>query len=244
MAVGTMTEAPAARRSTADVEEAVDMDEFCEQQAAATGEGATRQTRSVKVAAVLLACMVGVALVAAAGVDQTARPRPESELLSKADDALQGGRLHALATALTRRNKILAARRAEQGTGSAHAAMAAQAHVQRSASKLATAPKTMTRGKMLDEEPAAAEEPAADEAPADDAGSEEPSIEGAPGEKPEGIIKGDSDSAMESEIGNLKPTGIMGVFFSGHTFVIAVGIIISLIVGICLFATYCDCALT
>lgn len=235
MAEAAAPQPGAAHRST-DIEEAVDMDEFCERQAA---EGANRQSRSMKVAAVLLACMVGVAVVAAAGVDQTARPRPESELLSKADDALQGGKLHALATALTRRNHVLAARRAEQGTGSAQVAMAAQARaVQRSASKLVTAPKTMTRGKMLDEEPAA-EEPAAEEPAAEDASAEDADVA-----KPEGKITDTSDDAMASEIGNLKPTGIMGVFFSGHTLLIALGIIISLILGICLFARYCDCALT
>ena len=241
MAIADMVEgAPVAAHRSVDIE-AVDMDEYCEQQAAAAGEGAHRQSRSMKVAAVLLGCMVAVAVVAAAGVDQTARPRPESELLTKADDALQGGKLHALASALTKRNQVLAARRAEKGTGSPEMAMAAQARaVQRSASKLVMAPKTMTRGKMLDEEPApeeeaapAAEEPAADESPAEET---EP--------QPEGVIKGSSDDAMASEIGNLKPTGIMGVFFSGHTFLIAVGIIISLLLAICLFARYADCALT
>ena len=49
---------------------------------------------------------------------------------------------------------------------------------------------------------------------------------------------------VESEIGNLKPTGIMGVFFSGHTLMIALGIICFLILSICLFARYGDCALT
>lgn len=149
------------------------------------------------------------------------------------------GKLHAIAAALSQRNKVLEARRHTPGTGSVAAMMTAQAHaVQRSASKLAGVTHTMTRGHMLDEEPAA-EEPAAEEPAA-----EEPAAAPEPEATPEGQIKDTSDEAMESEIGNLKPTGIMGVFFSGHTFIIAISIILSLIVAICCFARYADCALT
>jgi hypothetical protein len=186
------------------------------------------------ISAVLLACMVGVALVAAAGVDATARPRPERELLSKADDALQGsnGKVHALAVALQKRNAVLQSRRASGAASRAAVATHALA-VQRSASKLAMPPKTMTRGKMLDEEPAAEEEPAAS--------AEE---EHTTGTKRAGQGEGVMGDDVESEIGNLKPTGIMGVFFSGHTLMIALGIICFLILSICLFARYGDCALT
>jgi multidrug efflux pump subunit AcrB len=232
----TDSDAPAARRP--EMNEAVDLEEFCEQQEAQVAQQRPAG-RSMKVAAVLLACMVGVALVAISGVDATARPQQETELLSKADDALQGGKLHAIAAALSQRNKVLEARRHTPGTGSVAAMMTAQAHaVQRSASKLAGVTHTMTRGHMLDEEPAA-EEPAAEEPAA-----EEPAAAPEPEATPEGQIKDTSDEAMESEIGNLKPTGIMGVFFSGHTFIIAISIILSLIVAICCFARYADCALT
>ena len=192
-----------------------------------------RKTRPVMISAVLLACMVGVALVAAAGVDATARPRPERELLSKADDALQGsnGKVHALAVALQKRNAVLQSRRASVAASAAVATHALA--VQRSASKLAMPPKTMTRGKMLDEEPAAEEEPAAS--------AEE---EHTTGIKRAGQGEGVMGDDVESEIGNLKPTGIMGVFFSGHTLMIALGIICFLILSICLFARYGDCALT
>lgn len=230
-----MHDAPAARRPEMDEEVDLEVCEVLENQVAQQRPAG----RSMKVAAVLLACMVGVALVAVLGVDATERGRPEAELLSKADDALQGGKLHALAAALTQRNKVLEARRhtPAAGTESVHAIITAQAHaVQRSASKLAGVSHTMTRGKMLDEEPPAEEpaaEPAAEEAPASE-----------PEATPEGQINDTSDDAMTSEIGNLKPTGIMGVFFSGHTFLIAISIIISLLFLICCFARYADCALT
>ena len=52
------------------------------------------------------------------------------------------------------------------------------------------------------------------------------------------------DDNVASDIGNLKPTGIMGVFFNGHILFLAVGIICTLLVAICLFVRNCDCALT
>ena len=79
----TDSDAPAARRP--EMNEAVDLEEFCEQQEAQVAQQRPAG-RSMKVAAVLLACMVGVALVAISGVDATARPQQETELLSKADE--------------------------------------------------------------------------------------------------------------------------------------------------------------
>lgn len=230
-------EAPASRRPN-DLEETVDIHECSEQQdAIAPRQPSSR--RSLTVAMILLVCMFGVAMVAAAGIDATERPRPEAELLSKADAALQGnnGKLHALALSLTKRNKALSERRAVPEDKMAHLLEAQRHAITRSVNKLASAPITMTRGKMLQEEPPA-EAPAAD--PAADPAAADP----APAQ-PEGIIKNDgSDDAMASEIGNLHPTGIMGVFFSGHTFMIAIGVIITLITLICLFAHFGDCDLT
>lgn len=235
-------ECPAARRAAEDGDaDAEDMCELCETQEAKNSVPRQAGQRSMKVAAVLLSCMVGVALVAAAGVNSTERPRPEAELLSKADDALQGGKLHALAAALNRRNEVLAARR----HAVAHEAelpaadelkIAGQAYaVKRSASKLAVAPRTMTRGKMLDEEPPAQDAAAAEAAPAVE------EVSKADGPKPEGMVHSNS---VVSDIGNLQPTGIMGVFFNSHILLLALGIICTLLVAICLFARNCDCALT
>ena len=208
-------------------------------------------SRKILVASFLLMCMIGVAMVAAAGVDHTARPKTQSELLSKGDDALQGGKVHAVAAAVARRNNVLAARRhTGQAAASANQMMAAQSHtVKTSASKLATAPHTMTRGKMLEEDPPAepaaeepaAEEPAEEKPAAQEPAAEEPAAEEPAAEEPKPDGGGDD---VQSEIGNLKPTGIMGVFFSGHTFMIAIGIICTLLIAICLFARNCDCALT
>jgi len=47
--------------------------------------------------------MVGVAMVAVADDDHTARPKTQSELLSKVDNALQGVKVHAMAAAVMRR---------------------------------------------------------------------------------------------------------------------------------------------
>jgi hypothetical protein len=245
MAVGSAQD-QAATRPPADIEEAECVKEMHENGVQEVPQ--RKMSRQMMISAFLLVCMAGVALVAAAGMGQIERPRPESELLSQADDALQSSKLHAIAAALHKRNAILNARRQTKPAASndvVSTMMAAQAHaVQRSAAKLASAPKTMTRGKMLDEEPAA-EEPVAEE-PA----SEEPASE-APAEAPaaadtsdESKIKDTSDDAMASEIGNLKPTGIMGVFFQGHTLLMALGIIVTLLLAICLFARNCDCALT
>lgn len=238
-------ECPAARRAAEDGDaDAEDMCELCETQEAKNSVPRQAGQRSMKVAAVLLSCMVGVALVAAAGVNSTERPRPEAELLSKADDALQGGKLHALAAALNRRNEVLAARR----HAVAHEAelpaadelkIAGQAYaVKRSASKLVVAPRTMTRGKMLDEEPTAQDAAAAEAEPAPAAVEE---VSKAAGPKPEGMVHSNS---VVSDIGNLQPTGIMGVFFNSHILLLALGIICTLLVAICLFARNCDCALT
>jgi len=232
---------PAARRA----DDEVDLEDCAEMSAVQRAPA----SRKILVASFLLMCMVGVAMVAAAGVDHTARPKTQSELLSKADDALQGGKVHAVAAAVARRNNVLAARRhTGQTAASDNQMMAAQTHaVKKSASKLATAPHTMTRGKMLEEDPPAeqaAEEPAAEEPAEQNPSEKEPSSQqpeepAAEEPKPEG---GGDD--VQSEIGNLKPTGIMGVFFSGHTFMIAIGIICTLLIAICLFARNCDCALT
>jgi hypothetical protein len=228
MAVGNTIEYPAARRAAEDGD-ADDMCEFCETHEANVPVHRRAGQRSMSVAAVLLSCMVGVALVAAAGVNSTERPRPEAELLSKADDALQGGKLHALAAALSRRNEVLKARRNDAAKeddlkAAEELKIAGQAYaVKRSASKLVVAPRTMTRGKA-EPAPAAVEE-----------------VSKAAGPKPEGMVHSNS---VVSDIGNLQPTGIMGVFFNSHILLLALGIICTLLVAICLFARNCDCALT
>lgn len=125
----------------------------------------------------------------------------------------------------------------------------------------------IAKGKMLDDEaPAedeAAEAPAADDAAPDaeaPAEGEEEAAAPAPAEqddasegdaaaasddgaeepKPEGVVGDD----VGSEIGTLKPTGIMGVFFNEKIMITAVCVIAFLLLAICCFAKYGDCALT
>jgi hypothetical protein len=127
---------------------------------------------------------------------------------------------------------------------------------------VATAKPTIAKGKMLDgEEAAPAEEAPAEEAPAEDAPAaaddaapaegDAPAAEDAPApapaaaegasDEPEGVIK---DDDVASDIGSLKPTGIMGVFFNEKIMITAVCVIAFLLLAICCFAKYGDCALT
>ena len=89
----------------------------------------------------------------------------------------------------------------------------------------------IVHGKMLDDEapadaPApAAEAPAAAPASADDAAAEPTEI-------------------FHSPVGDLKPTGIMSVFFNENIMITAVCVIAFLLLAICCFARNADCALT
>jgi len=80
----------------------------------------------------------------------------------------------------------------------------------------------IVHGKMLDDA-SAAENP--DETPAPDAGAEPTEI-------------------FHSPVGDLKPTGIMSVFFNENIMITAVCIIGFLLLAICCFARNADCALT
>jgi hypothetical protein len=104
--------------------------------------------------------------------------------------------------------------------------------------RLAAVQPVVAKGNMLQDETPAAD--AADAAPADasNSTSTDPSLD-APG-KPEGIVGDD----VESDVGNLKPTGIMGVFFNEKIMITAVCVIAFLLLAICCFAKYGDCALT
>lgn len=79
----------------------------------------------------------------------------------------------------------------------------------------------IVHGKMLDDAPPAA----AEETPAPDAAAEPTEI-------------------FHSPVGDLKPTGIMSVFFNENIMITAVCIIAFLLLAICCFARNADCALT
>ena len=84
----------------------------------------------------------------------------------------------------------------------------------------------IVHGKMLDDAPAP--EAAAGTPPpaADDAAATEPT------------------EIFHSPVGDLKPTGIMSVFFNENIMITAVCVIAFLLLAICCFARNADCALT
>jgi hypothetical protein len=91
--------------------------------------------------------------------------------------------------------------------------------------KAAISKPTIVKGKMLDEAP-----PPADGQPAADSS--------------DGAAPAEPTEIFHSPVGDLKPTGIMSVFFNENIMITAVCIIGFLLLAICCFAHNADCALT
>jgi hypothetical protein len=109
----------------------------------------------------------------------------------------------------------------------AHEAAAEEAHKAQIRAKQAEVRAHIAKGGMLDDAPPAeAAAPAADAAPADGAAPAEPT------------------EIFHSPVGDLKPTGIMSVFFNENIMITAVCVIAFLLLAICCFARNADCALT
>ena len=91
---------------------------------------------------------------------------------------------------------------------------------------------SMVKGQMMEgEEAESTPAPAADAAPA-------------PGDAGAAVVAPDPTDVFHSPVGDLKPTGIMAVFFNENVMITAVGIIAFLLLAICCFARNADCALT